>query len=114
MSKNAKALGLFFSLTILALAVEPVPFKIYLEPQGGFESYISAAIVKKHTPVVVTRNKDEAQYLTLRAPLPRRKKPREERSLAASLFIASEWRALKPLPFSLSMLRLKKSLGRTT
>src|SRR5258708_25930103 len=35
----------------------------YIEPQNGFESYISAAIVKKHVPAVVTQNKDEATFL---------------------------------------------------
>jgi hypothetical protein len=38
--------------------------KIYIQPQGeGFESYISAAIIKKHVPAVVTQNKDEAQFI---------------------------------------------------
>jgi hypothetical protein len=63
MATNAKLLGLFVGMAALTLAIEPIPVKIYLEPQNGFESYISAAIVKKHTPVVVTRNKDEAQYM---------------------------------------------------
>ncbi len=37
--------------------------RIYIEPQDGFESYLSAAIVKKHVPAVVTQNKEEAQYV---------------------------------------------------
>lgn len=37
--------------------------RIYIQPQDGFESYISAAIVKKHVPAVVTQNKDEAEFL---------------------------------------------------
>ena len=37
--------------------------RIYVEPQNGFESYISAAIVKKHVPAVVTKNKDEATFV---------------------------------------------------
>jgi hypothetical protein len=37
--------------------------RIYIEPQQGFESYISAAIIKKHVPAVVTQNKDEAQFV---------------------------------------------------
>jgi hypothetical protein len=36
--------------------------RIYIEPQKGFESYIAAAIVKKHVPAVVTQNKDEAMF----------------------------------------------------
>lgn len=37
--------------------------RIYIEAQNGFESYISAAIVKKHVPAVVTKNKDEATFV---------------------------------------------------
>jgi hypothetical protein len=37
--------------------------RIYLEPQNGFESYLSAAIVKKHVPAVVTQSKDDARFV---------------------------------------------------
>ncbi len=37
--------------------------RIYIPPQEGFDSYLSAAIVKKHVPAVVTQEKDEAQFL---------------------------------------------------
>ncbi len=37
--------------------------RIFIEPQNGFESYVSAAIVKKHVPAVVTQNKEDAVYL---------------------------------------------------
>ncbi len=37
--------------------------RIYVEPQGGFESYISAAVTRKHVPAVITHNKDEAQFV---------------------------------------------------
>jgi hypothetical protein len=36
--------------------------RIYIQPQSGFESFLAAAIVKKHVPAVVTQNKDDAQY----------------------------------------------------
>jgi hypothetical protein len=36
--------------------------RIYIEPQNGFESYISAAMVKKQVPAVVTQNRDEAMF----------------------------------------------------
>jgi hypothetical protein len=36
--------------------------RIYVEPQGGFESYLSAALVKKHVPAVVTQSKGEAMF----------------------------------------------------
>lgn len=37
--------------------------RIYIAPENGFESYISAAIVKKHVPVVVTQDRDRAQFV---------------------------------------------------
>jgi hypothetical protein len=37
--------------------------RIYIPTQDGFESYLSAAIVKKHVPGVVTQNKDDAQFV---------------------------------------------------
>jgi hypothetical protein len=40
---------------------------IYIAPQDGFESYLSAAIVKKHVPAVVTQNEDEAQFVLISA-----------------------------------------------
>lgn len=58
-----KLLTLAALFATVALAVEPVPMKIFIEPQEGFESYISAAIVKKETPVVVTTNRDDAVYV---------------------------------------------------
>jgi hypothetical protein len=38
--------------------------RIFLEPQAnGSESYLAAAIVKKHVPVIVTEKKDGAQFV---------------------------------------------------
>lgn len=37
--------------------------RIYIPAQGGFESYLSAAIVKKHVPAVVTQVKDDAKFI---------------------------------------------------
>jgi hypothetical protein len=37
--------------------------RIYIEVQNGFESYISAAIVKKRVPAVVTQNREDAAYV---------------------------------------------------
>jgi len=36
--------------------------KIYIQPQNGFESYISAAFFKKHVPATITQNQEEAQF----------------------------------------------------
>src|SRR5215467_12136997 len=36
--------------------------RIYIPAQGGFETYLSAAIVKKHVPVVVTEAAEQARF----------------------------------------------------
>jgi hypothetical protein len=43
--------------------------RIYVEQQDGFESYLSAAIVKKHVPAVVTQDKDNASFVLTSAVL---------------------------------------------
>jgi len=48
--------------TVLSAAEAQKP-RVYIEPQDGFESYIAAAIVKKQVPVVVTQNKEDANYI---------------------------------------------------
>lgn len=53
-----------FLLAASGLAAEsPALPRIYVEPQEGFESFISAAIVKKQVPAVVTRNKEYASFI---------------------------------------------------
>ena len=54
--------ALFAAGALAALGAEARP-TIFIEPQGGFESYISAAIVKKGVPAGVTVNKDSATFL---------------------------------------------------
>jgi hypothetical protein len=44
------------------LAEKPI-VRIFIEPQDGFESYISAAIAKKGVAVVVTQDRDAAKYI---------------------------------------------------
>ena len=39
--------------------------RIYVDRDNGFESYLSAAIVKKHVPAVVTQEKNDAEYVLL-------------------------------------------------
>jgi hypothetical protein len=36
---------------------------IYIEPMGGYETYLAAALVKKHVPLVVVTKKDKAEYI---------------------------------------------------
>jgi hypothetical protein len=41
----------------------PPGSKIFVEPNNGFESYIVAALVKKHVPIKITANKSEADFI---------------------------------------------------
>jgi hypothetical protein len=41
----------------------PVQPRVFIEPQNGFESYISAAIIKKHVPVIITESRDSATFV---------------------------------------------------
>jgi hypothetical protein len=36
---------------------------VYIEPMGGYETYLAAAIVKKHVPLIVVADKDKAEYI---------------------------------------------------
>lgn len=36
---------------------------VYIEPMGGYETYLAAALVKKHVPLVVVTKKDKADYI---------------------------------------------------
>lgn len=36
---------------------------IYIEPQNGFESYISAAVFKKHVPATIANDKSSAAFV---------------------------------------------------
>ena len=40
--------------------------KVYIEPMGGFETYLAAAFTKKKVPLTITINKDSADYIVTR------------------------------------------------
>jgi len=62
MAKVASTILVFCVLTVTLQAAQDGP-RIYIEPQNGFESYISAAMVKKHVPAIVTQNRADAKYV---------------------------------------------------
>lgn len=37
--------------------------RIYIDPSGGFEIYLSAAIEKRHLPLTLTNNRETADYV---------------------------------------------------
>ena len=58
----------FVLLTISGIASAQGPqlksgSTIYIEPMGGYETYLAAAIVKKHVPLVVVADRDKADYV---------------------------------------------------
>ena len=38
---------------------------IYIEPMGGFEAHLTAAITKKHVPLIVVVDKEKADYVII-------------------------------------------------
>jgi hypothetical protein len=36
---------------------------VYIEPMGGYETYLAAAIAKKNVPLIVVADKDKAEYI---------------------------------------------------
>jgi len=57
----------FASWTCCAAAVQAAVVsansKLYIDVMDGFDSYLSAAILAKHIPVTVVRDRDKADYL---------------------------------------------------
>lgn len=37
--------------------------KVFIEPMNGFENYLSAAILEKNVPIIVTGEKEKADYV---------------------------------------------------
>ncbi len=62
---NALALIVGISLSVQAATHKSaVPLqKIFIEPENGFESYISAAFFKKHVPATIVSDKETATLI---------------------------------------------------
>ena len=55
-----------FALTTAALAQTPPIHSgstVYIEPMGGYETYIAAALLKSHVPLIVVMDRDKATYV---------------------------------------------------
>jgi hypothetical protein len=57
---------LFVSLSCLAQLSHPA---VYLEPQGGFETYLAAAMAKKNVPADIVTDQAKATYVLKSAPI---------------------------------------------
>jgi hypothetical protein len=64
-----KVIGLLVLFVVsLSFAQMPKP-TVYVEPQQGFETYLSAAIAKKNVPVDVVTDQTKATYVLKSAPV---------------------------------------------
>ncbi|HEU5340152.1 hypothetical protein [Edaphobacter sp.] len=57
---------LLFAFSIAASAQAPhmkSGSAVYIEPMDGYETYLAAAIAKKHVPLVVVADEDKADYI---------------------------------------------------
>lgn len=55
-------LALTMSVTAFAAPGLPEGSKIYIEAADGFDTYLTAALQKKHVPVTVVTDKTQAEY----------------------------------------------------
>ncbi len=51
------------ALTTYAGSPHKPPAKIFIEPQAGFETYVTAAFFKKHVNATIARDKTDADYI---------------------------------------------------
>lgn len=69
MARNVKLLGIVCAAAALLAAggakktIYIEPPAIYIEPQNGFESYISAAFFEKHVPATIANDKPSAAFI---------------------------------------------------
>lgn len=66
--KRITLLLLFAAMSLPTLAQVARP-SVYIEPQDGFETYIAAAIAKKHVPVDVVTDPAKATFKLKAAPV---------------------------------------------
>ena len=62
------ALLVFLLGSIAGFAQAPRP-SVYIAPQDGFETYLAAAMTKKHVPIDVVTDEKKATYVLKSAPL---------------------------------------------
>ena len=62
------ALLVFLLGSISGFAQTPRP-SVYIAPQNGFETYLAAAMTKKHVPVDVVTDETKATYVLKSAPV---------------------------------------------
>jgi hypothetical protein len=59
--------ALAFPIVLLAQAVHlKGGATVYIEPMDGYETYLAAALAKKHVSLIVVADKDRAEYIITR------------------------------------------------
>ena len=73
MTKRVALSGLFLILLLNnvfpAYGITHAGAKIYLAPQGGFETYLAAAFTKKHVQVTIVGDPEQSDYVLEAAPV---------------------------------------------
>jgi hypothetical protein len=62
------ALAAFLAISLAAVAQTSRP-SVYIEPQNGFETYLAAAMAKKHVPADIVTDATKATYVLKAAPV---------------------------------------------
>ena len=62
------ALAAFLAISLAAVAQTSRP-SVYIEPQDGFETYLAAAMAKKHVPADIVIDAKKATYVLKSAPV---------------------------------------------
>jgi hypothetical protein len=62
------ALAAFLAISLAAVAQTSRP-SVYIEPQNGFETYLAAAMAKKHVPADIVTDAKQATYVLKSAPV---------------------------------------------
>ncbi len=63
MHKVLISLALAFPTIMMAQAVQQSGATVYIDPMGGYETYLAAAIAKKHVPLIVVADRHKATYI---------------------------------------------------
>jgi hypothetical protein len=73
MPATSSAIYRYFAFVLLLFVVAAFPcfaqVKIYIQPDNGFEAYVSAAITKKSVPAVVVSDADAARFILQPTPV---------------------------------------------
>jgi hypothetical protein len=64
-----RCFGLVLLLFLVGAARCSAQLKIYIQPDSGFETYVSAALTKKHAPVTVVSDADAATFILQATPV---------------------------------------------